>query len=47
MLFATLAFRIIYPTLSYREALVEADVVSLFDRRQDLISNFFNNIVNE
>ena len=41
------AFRTIYPTLSYGEALVEADVVSLFDRRQDLTSKFFNNIVND
>ena len=41
------AFRIIYPTLSYREALVEADVVSLFGRRQDLTSKFLNNIVND
>ena len=29
------------------EALVEADVVSLFDRRQDLTSKLFNNIVND
>ena len=41
------AFRIIYPTLSYREALVEVDVVSFFDRRQDLTSKCFNNIVND
>ena len=40
-------FRIIYPTLLYREVLVEADVVSLFDRRQDLTSKFLNNIVND
>ena len=41
------AFRIIYPTLSYEEALVETNVVSLFDKRQDLASNFLNNIVND
>ena len=29
------------------EALVEADVVSFFDRRQDLTSKFLNNILND
>ena len=41
------AFRIIFPTLSYAEALVLANVVSLFDRRQDLTSKFLNDIVND
>ena len=40
------ASRIIYPT-SYRKTHVEVDVLSLFDRRQDLTSKVFNNIVND
>ncbi len=34
------ALRIIYPALSYAEALVEAVVVIVFDKRQYLTSNF-------
>ena len=41
------AFCVVFPTLSYAEALVEANVVSLFDRRQNLTSKFFNDIVND
>ena len=35
------AFRIIFPTLSYAETLVEVTVVGLFNIRQDLTSKFF------
>lgn len=41
------AFRIIYPNLSHAEALVEANVVTLFNRRQYLTSDIFNDILND
>ena len=41
------ALHIIFPTLPYAEALVEAGVDSLFNRRQILTTKLFNDIVND
>jgi hypothetical protein len=38
---------IIFPTLPYAEALVEAGVDSLFNRRQILTTKLFNDIAND
>ena len=39
------ALRIVYPELSYREALAEANLMSLFDRREYLCTTLFNQII--
>lgn len=41
------ALRIIYPALSYSEALIEAGIDTLFDRREFLTCKLFNDIVND
>ena len=41
------SLHIIFPTLPYAEALVEAGVDSLFNRRQILTTKLFNDIVND
>ena len=38
------ALRIIYPTLSYREALSEAEIDTLYDRREFMTKKLFEDI---
>ena len=39
------AVRIVYPDLSYREALADANLMSLFERREHLCITLFNQII--